>query len=38
MQLGLTAEEITDVNVRLVELLGEIGSGEVTESAPVARE
>lgn len=38
LQLGLTAEEITDVNVRLVKLLGEVGSGEVPEVGPVARE
>lgn len=31
VQLGLTADELTDVNVRLVELLGRIGSGEVRE-------
>jgi hypothetical protein len=31
IQLGLNAEELTDVNVRLVELLGRVGSGEVRE-------
>lgn len=33
IQLGLTAAELTDVNVRLVELLGRVGSGEVREEA-----
>ncbi len=33
IQLGLTADELTDVNVRLVQLLGRVGSGEVREEA-----
>ncbi len=33
LQLGLTAEEITELNVRLVQLLGRVGTGEVRESA-----
>jgi hypothetical protein len=36
MQLGLTAEEITEVNLRLVELLGKVREGEVKETASTA--
>ena len=31
VQLGLTAEEITGLGVRLAKLLGEVGEGEILE-------
>jgi len=34
IQLGLTPEEVTNVNLRLVKLLGQIGAGHVGEGEP----
>lgn len=37
VQLGLSVEELTDVQVRLAKLLGDIGSGELAEDGTASR-